>query len=38
MRSNEGTSELRVHMSYLWKSLVETLVADGNLGLCRPVK
>lgn len=36
--SNEGTSELRVHMSYLWKSLVETLVADGNLGLCRPVK
>lgn len=27
---------LRVHMSYL--CLVETFVADGNLGLCRPVK
>lgn len=29
---------LRVHMSYLWKSLVETFVADGNLGLYRPGK
>lgn len=33
--NNEGTSVL--HLNYLWKSLVETSVAGGNLGLYRPV-